>query len=76
MQSNGDDRELGGKRSDRNPSKGFRIHTCWGARLGIGEHGSPAVQSQDSFPIGYRGHLTVMLRDGGHLFGHVTVNIL
>ncbi len=50
--------------------------TCRGAGLGIGEHGSPAVQSQDSFPIGYRGHLTVMLRDGGHLLGHIAVDVL
>src|SRR6185295_990739 len=33
-------------------------------------------QSQDSFPIGYRGHLTVMLRNGGHLLSHVAVDVL
>src|SRR4029079_12151105 len=32
--------------------------------------------SQDAFPIGYGGHLTVMLRNGGHLFGHMAVDIL
>ena len=63
-------------RRERDPSKDFRIHTCRGAGLGIGEHGSPAVQSQDSFPIGYRCHLTVMFRDGGHLLGHIAVNVL
>ena len=40
------------------------------------EHGSPAIQSQGSLPIGYRRHLTAMLRDGSHLLRDITIDDL